>query len=412
MNPRIAVLTIGNELLDGDIADSNTQRMAEILAPHGFLLHWRTSVCDDPAAISEALLHLGGMNEVVIVSGGLGPTRDDLTANAAAHAFQRPLKKNLEALDVVRRFFKKLGREMTSHQEKQAMVPEDAEILDNKRGSAPGFALRHGKCLFAFLPGVPLEMEFMLQNSVLPLLNKIFPEVIPWHQKTFKLLGLPESSAESMLESLGLPDLFQVAICVKFPFVHVKLSLRDKEGAALLNRVAAKIRALYGDDLVAEDEETLAGNVAKLLIRSGRTLSLAESCTGGWIAKMLTDVPGSSAFLERGAVSYSNRAKNEWLEVPEEIFNGPGAVSEECALAMVRGIRRAAGTDLALAVTGIAGPEGGTPQKPVGTVFIALADVKEAKVTPFIFPGDRERVRFRTSCSALNLLRCHLLKNP
>jgi len=411
VKPRIAVLTIGNELLDGDIADSNTQRMAEILAPHGFLLHWRSSVGDDLEAIREALLHLGRSSDVVIVSGGLGPTRDDLTAEGAARAFQRPLKKNRDALEVIRRFFQMLGREMTPRQEKQAMVPETAKILNNERGSAPGFALRHEKCLFTFLPGVPLEMEFMLQNSVLPLLQERFPNVTPWHQKTFKVLGLPESSAESMLESLGLPDLFQVGICVKFPFVHIKLSLASKDGIDLLAQTAVQLRALYGENLVAEDDETLAGNVAGLLIRSGQTLSLAESCTGGWIAKTLTDIPGSSAFLERGAVSYSNQSKKAWLQVPEEILSGPGAVSEECARAMARGIRRAAGTDLALAVTGIAGPEGGTPQKPVGTVFIALADAKEEIVASFLFPGDRERVRFRTACTGLNLLRCHLLKN-
>ena len=369
MNPRIAVLTIGNELLDGDITDSNTQRMAEILVPYGFLLHQRISVCDDPAAIREALLHLGKFSDAVIVSGGLGPTRDDLTAEAAAHAFQLPLEKNHEALEVVRRFFRKLGREMTPRQEKQAMVPQGASILQNDRGSAPGFFLRHGTCLFTFLPGVPLEMEFMLRNLILPLLQKTFSEVIPWHQKTFKLLGYPESSAENMLDKLDLGNTFQIGICVKFPFVHIRLSLRNPDGPAILNQATAKIRALYGEHLVAEDDETLAENVVKLLLHSGKTLALAESCTGGWIAKMLTDIPGASAFLERGVVSYSNRAKNEWLQVPEEIFSGPGAVSEECALAMARGIRRAAGTDLALAVTGIAGPEGGTPQKPVGDCF-------------------------------------------
>ncbi len=412
MNPRIAALTIGNELLDGDIADSNTQRMAEIISRQGFLLHQRISVGDDPRAIGEALLYLGNLNDVVIVSGGLGPTRDDLTAEAAAQAFQLPLKKNQEALEVVRRFFKKLGREITLRQEKQAMVPNDATILKNDRGSAPGFFLRHQNCLFAFMPGVPQEMEFMLQHSVLPLLNENFPEAVPWHQKTFKLLGLPESNAESILDSLNLSDLFQIGICVKFPFVNIRLSLRDRKGPELLAQAGTKIRARFAEQLVAEDDETLVGNVAELLIRSGQTLSLAESCTGGWIAKMLTDIPGSSAFLERGAVTYSNRAKNNWLQVSEDIFNGPGAVSEECALAMVRGIRKASGSDLALAVTGIAGPDGGTPQKPVGTVFIALADARKEKVFPFLFPGDREKVRFRSACTALNLLRCHFLKYP
>ncbi len=410
VNPRIAVLTIGNELLNGDIADSNTQRMAEVLAPQGFVLHQRLSVNDDLEAISEALLFLGQKSHFVIVSGGLGPTRDDMTAEAAALALQRPLIKNKEALEVVRRFFKKLGREMTPHQEKQGMIPEGATILGNDRGSAPGFILQHENCRFAFLPGVPQEMAMMVRNSVLPLLQKIYPGIIPWRQKTFKLLGLPESTAESMLEKLNLPEIFQVAFCVNLPFVHVKLSLQEQEGDFLLNQVSSDVRAIYGEHLVAEDDETLAEIVTGLLIHSGKTLSLAESCTGGWIAKILTDVPGSSAFLERGAVSYSNEAKSDWLRVPEEIFSGPGAVSEECAIAMARGVRRTAGTDLAVSVTGIAGPEGGTPQKPVGTVFIALVDGEEEKVEHFLFYGDRERVRLRTVFSALNLVRCHLLK--
>jgi nicotinamide-nucleotide amidase len=272
--------------------------------------------------------------------------------------------------------------------------------------------LQHEKCRFAFLPGVPQEMEFMVRNSVLSILHDIYPEVIPWCQKTFIIFGLPESTAESMLEKLNLPEIFQVAFCVTFPFVHIKLSFKEKDGASMLIRASTKVRSAFGEHLVAEDDETLVENVAKLLIRSGKTLSVAESCTGGWIAKMLTDIPGSSAFLERGAVSYSNQAKNDWLRVPEEIFSGPGAVSEECALAMAHGVRHAAKTDLAVAVTGIAGPEGGTPQKPVGTVFIALVAEGEERVERFLFPGDRDRVRFRTACTALNFVRCNLLKNP
>jgi nicotinamide-nucleotide amidase len=412
VNPKISVLTIGNELLDGDIADSNTQRMAEILSSAGFVLSRRISVGDDLEAIREALLYLGGVSHFVIVSGGLGPTRDDLTAEAAALTFQRPLVKNEKALEVVKKFFQKLGREMTTRQEKQGMLPEGCTVLENDWGSAPGFILQNEKCRFAFLPGVPKEMELMIRNSVLPLLHDIYQEVIPWCQKTFILFGLPESTAESMLETLNLPEIFQVAFCVTFPFVHVKLNLQEKEGAELLNQISKEVRSAFGEHLVAEDDETLVENVTKLLMASGKTLSLAESCTGGWIAKMLTDIPGSSAFLERGAVSYSNKAKNDWLQVPEEIFSGPGAVSEECALAMAHGVRQAAETDLAVAVTGIAGPEGGTPQKPVGTVFIALVGEGEERVERFHFPGDRDRVRFRTACTALNFVRCHLLKHP
>ena len=205
MNPRISVLTIGNELLDGDIADSNTQRMAEILALGGFVLSRRLSVGDDLEAIREALLYLGRVSDFIIVSGGLGPTRDDLTAEAAALTFQRPLVKNEKALEVVKKFFQKLGREMTLRQEKQGMLPEGSTVLGNDRGSAPGFMLQHEKCRFAFLPGVPQEMEFMIRNSVLPMLYDIYQEVIPWCQKTFLLFGLPESTAESMLEKTRPP---------------------------------------------------------------------------------------------------------------------------------------------------------------------------------------------------------------
>jgi nicotinamide-nucleotide amidase len=409
MKPSIALLTIGNELLSGRIQDSNTRTMARVLVSHGLVPERTMTVADTPEAIREALLFLGSRHCFVVVSGGLGPTADDLTTAAAAEAFGRPLELYPEALEMVRAFFRRLGREMTGRQEKQAYLPHGAEILPNPQGSAPGFAVENHGCCFAFLPGVPAEMEEMLRHSVLPRLTAAFPASSRFREKAFTLMGLPESQAEVLLERLALPERIGVAFCASAPLIEVRLSVAATGDEPLLEEAAKQARRLYRDYLVAEDEETLAGRVARLLIASGKTLALAESCTGGWIAKLLTDIPGSSAFLERGAVVYANSAKHDWLRVSDAILNGPGAVSSECALAMARGVRAAAGSDIALSVTGIAGPSGGSEHKPVGTVFIGFSAEDKESAEQFLFPGDRNMVRWRTACTALNRLLRHLL---
>jgi len=412
MEPSIAVLTIGNEILNGRIQDTNTRTIARLLVARGLVAKRAMTVSDDSAAIKEALLLLGARHHFVVVSGGLGPTSDDLTAAAAAAAFNRPLCKDLQALDMVRAFFRRLGRKMTERQEKQALLPQGAVILPNPQGSAPGFFLDEGGCRLAFLPGVPAEMEEMMARSVLPLLGEAFPAAGNYRQKSFILMGLPESEAEALLEKIPLPPQTGVAFCVNFPLVEVRLSTTVENGLALLEETAPQVRRIYGEHLVAEDEDTLIEKVARLLIHSGKSLALAESCTGGWIAKILTDIPGSSAFLDRSAVVYANRAKRDWLGVPEDLLENHGAVSAECALAMARGARRGAACDIGLAVTGIAGPAGGSEQKPVGTVFIALAAKQEESVERFLFPGNRDRIRWRTVCTALDRLLRHLLRYP
>ena len=410
MKPSIAILTIGNELLNGRIQDTNTRAIARLLVAHGLLPERAMTIADDPAAIRETLVSLASRCRFVVVSGGLGPTADDLTTTAAAAAFDRPLRLNPEAYGMVSAFFRGLGREMSARQEKQAWLPDGSTVLPNPKGSAPGFAFQEGDCRFAFLPGVPQEMEAMMRGSVLPRMLEVFPQARGFRQKSFTLFGLPESEAEARLEQLGLADRIGVAFCVNFPLVEVRLSVVEEREEPLLKEAALQVRNLYGGHLVAEEDQTLAGEVARLLIGAGKTLALAESCTGGWIAKTLTDIAGSSAFLERSAVTYANSAKRDWLGVPDAVLNGPGAVSAECALAMGRGMRKAAASHIALAVTGIAGPAGGSEAKPVGTVFIALISETEEQVNRYQFPGDRERVRWRAVCTALDLLRRHLLK--
>lgn len=248
----------------------------------------------------------------------------------------------------------------------------------------------------------------MLRAAVLPRLEEEYPEAAPRRQRILRLFGLAEPQCEELLAGIDLPPGVEVAFAVDFPEIQVKLRAAGEDAESRLDRAEVAARRACDQFLVATGEESLAGNVARLLTNAELTLALAESCTGGLIAKLLTDLPGASVFFQGGAVTYANRAKQEWLGVSEAILAGPGAVSADCAKAMAQGIRRAAGSDLALAVTGIAGPDGGTPQKPVGTVFIALADRNETTAQGFRFPGDRQAVRTLTAFTALAWLRRHL----
>lgn len=404
MNLTIAVLTVGDELINGEMADTNTTAIARILGGEGYRLSESLTVGDVETDIAAALCALGARRDVVIVTGGLGPTGDDLTARAAARAFGRRLVLNDEALRQIRAFFAARNEAMDPRNEKQALLPQKAAILANDRGTAPGFVLSQEKTEFFFLPGVPDEMTAMLRESVLEALHRFSGGLPPRRERVLKVFGLSEVQTEELLEQV-LPPGVELAFGVDFPLVHVKLRACGEEAESLLDRGELAARRALDDFIVATGETTLAQNVASLLENAGLTLSLAESCTGGLIAKLLTDVPGSSSFFERGAVTYSNRAKEQWLGVGKKLLEEEGAVSEACALAMARGVRRAAATDLALAVTGIAGPTGGTADKPVGTVVLALVAPGVEQVQRFRFAGDRSQIRLMTACTALEWIR-------
>ncbi|MDT8423233.1 MAG: CinA family nicotinamide mononucleotide deamidase-related protein [Desulfuromonadales bacterium] len=404
-SPTIAVLTIGDELLNGELADTNTQRIARQLGDVGLSLREVATVPDDEDAIAAALLRLTAGYDALIVTGGLGPTADDLTARAAANAFERPLTLNDDALRRVRDFFVRRERPMHPRNEKQALLPRKSEVIPNPTGTAPGFWLQHNGCRCFFLPGVPSEMTVMLTASVLPVIEDAVG--LPLLLKRLHIFGLPEPEVEERLDALSLPASVRVAFGVEYPLVTIKLKADGAQADALV-AAAATLRVAFGEYLVAVDDETLPGVVGKALIAAEKTLALAESCTGGLIAKLLTDLPGASAFLERGAVTYANAAKHHWLGVSQRILEGEGAVSEACARDMAHGIRQQARTDLGLAVTGIAGPDGGTDGKPVGTVFIALATAEGETVRRYLFHGDRAQVRLMTAMMALEWLRRYL----
>ena len=405
---KIAVLTIGDELLNGEISDTNTRRIALALATRGLFIREVMSVGDDEDYISEALQELSARRQLVIVTGGLGPTHDDMTTRAAAKAFRLPLILNDEALQQIHAHFRRTGREMYAGNEKQALFPRKATLIPNLVGSAPGFRLQLDHCTLYFLPGVPAEMEPMLEASVLPLLQAALPPST-FVERIFTLIGVAEPQVENSLAAAGLPAGVMVGFGVTFPLVYLKLRACGVDAEELLDRSEPMVLRAVGDYLVARSKETLASVVARLLLRSGETLALAESCTGGMIAAQLTDIPGASAFLERGAVTYADKAKIGWLKVPAWMIEQEGAVSATTAKLMARGIRRAAATDFGLAVTGIAGPDGGTAEKPVGTVYMALATADGERVVCHHFGGSRDEIRRLSASHALDLLRRHLL---
>jgi nicotinamide-nucleotide amidase len=410
MSLSIAVLTIGDELLDGSLSDSNTARIAALLGAQGLVLRESLTIGDREPDIISALLGLVKLQDVVIVTGGLGPTADDLTARAAAKAFNRRLVLNDEALQQIREYFLRQGREMHPRNEKQALMPQKVMVMPNRVGTAPGFILHQdGHDLF-FLPGVPAEMIVMLEEQVLPHLRQRSSSQNRQQERVLRVFGLSEPKIEALIEQAGVPEGLRIAFGVEFPFVLLKLRASGEAAHALLEQAEQLSRQALGDCVVARGSESLAAVVGRRLTAAGQTLALAESCTGGLVSSLLTEAPGASAFLQCSAVVYANRAKQDILGVTEEILERDGAVSEACALAMAQGVRQRAGSDLALAITGIAGPEGGSEQKPVGTVYLALCGEGLEQVKGYRFGGTREQIRLLAANMALDWIRRHL--NP
>lgn len=407
----IATLSIGDELLCGEVVDTNQSQIAGRLFAAGLPVARHLTVADDQEAIAAALSELAARCQAIVVTGGLGPTPDDLTAAAAARAAGVALEPSAQALAHLARCSERVPGGLHPANDRQALVPHGSSLIPNPLGTACGFQLTLAGARCFFLPGVPFEMERMLEQSVLPaLLAEAGGD--RGVRSTLKLFGVSEAAAAAELDGLlpeGSP--VQLAYCVKFPEVHLILRAPARHGA-LLEAAGAAVRDRLGRYLFAEDGETMDSTLAALFRESRLTLALAESCTGGLIAERITRSAGSSAWFLEGAVTYSNAAKQRMLGVPAELIESRGAVSAEVASAMARGARAASGADLALSVTGIAGPDGGTPEKPVGTVFIALAHRGGCLVEPFQFPGDRDRVRSITCFSALNLLRNYLLALP
>ena len=412
---KISTLSIGDELICGQIIDSNAATIAAALIRQGLRVQRHVTVGDSEPDIIQVLTDLGHGNDAIIATGGLGPTVDDLTTLAVAHATGRRLVVNEEAKEHLYKMTSRfVARPVSQINEKQAMLPTKTTLIPNPTGTACGFHLMHNGCHMFFMPGVPSEMSVMLRDSVIPFLTDRDTKKRVIRSVDLNVFGLGEPRVDELLAGVVRPDQgLQLGICVSFPAIRVTLRAEaDSEDAAnaLLAPALRAAREKLGDHVFSEGDVTLDEAIAAMLPQHGLTLSLAESCTGGMIAQHITSIAGSSRYFLEGAVTYGNFSKIRGLGIPAGLIEEKGAVSAEVAAAMAKGIRSVAGSDLGLAVTGIAGPDGGTDEKPVGTVFISLAAPDGCWTERFLFGRGRADIRTRTAWTALDWLRRYLLR--
>ncbi|MCL6552847.1 MAG: competence/damage-inducible protein A [Firmicutes bacterium] len=410
---RAELISVGTELLLGQITDTNAVYLARLLASYGVDLPYKQTVGDNLERLQAALRLALGRADLVITTGGLGPTEDDLTVEAVAAVLGVPLVHDEEVARDIAAFFAQRRRQPPDTVFRQARIPQGARVIPNRRGTAPGLMVpADGRTLFLF-PGVPHEMEGLVADGLIPWLAARSGGVVI-RSRVVRIAGLGESVVEERVRDLMHGTNPTVAPLAKLGEVHLRITAKGAPDAveAMLAEMEAALRARLGDAVFGLDDETLQEVTARLLIERRTTLAVAESCTAGLVAARLTERPGASAFLKAGYVPYSNEAKVRDLEVPASLLAEHGAVSAPVAAAMADGARRRAGADLGLAVTGIAGPTGGTEAKPVGLVYIGLASTGPPQVEEVRFGSSlaREIVRHLAAQTALNLLRLALVR--
>jgi nicotinamide-nucleotide amidase len=406
-----AIISIGNELLAGDTVDTNASYLAGQLLSRGIPTVGVLTVADEISSIVDALRQATDHADVVLVTGGLGPTGDDLTRQALAAFLGVELRFHQELLEQIAEFFARGGLEMAATNRSQAFLPAGTRALQNSQGTAPGMAVEYRGKFIACMPGVPAEMRRMFADHLSgPLRELAGGQAVV----TRKLMccGAGESAIAAMLGDRmqrGRNPLVNTTAEVGVVAVHIVASASDRAAAEqMAQRRRDELCGILGDIVYGYDDQTLAEVVGLALSECGGTLAVAESCTGGLLSKLITDVPGSSRYFKCGWVTYSNEAKIRDLNVDNMLLQQHGAVSEPVAEAMARGARQRAATDYAIAITGIAGPDGGTELKPVGLVYIALDDAEGSRCQRFVFPHGRPNIRLRSALAALNMLRMEL----
>jgi nicotinamide-nucleotide amidase len=410
---RAEIIAVGTELLLGQITDTNATYIARLLAQFGVDVLYKQTVGDNADRVRGAVRLALSRSDLVIMTGGLGPTEDDLTAEAVAEAIGVPMVRDQAVADAIAGFFARRKRTAPESIFRQARIPAGAQVIPNHRGTAPGLIVPAAERTIFLFPGVPREMEGLVEDGLVPWLRaRQGNEVIL--SRVLRIAGLGESVVEERVRDLIHEDNPTVAPLAKVGEVHLRITGKGSPGTvtALIARSEDNLRARLGDAVFGVDEETLQEVTARLLIDRGVTLAVAESCTGGLIASRLTELPGSSAFLLAGFVTYSNDAKVRDLGVPDALIAAHGAVSGEVVAAMADGARRRTGALMGLAVTGIAGPTGATPTKPVGLVFLGLATPDGTRVEELNLgqePG-RAGIRHLTAQAAINLVRLTLLR--
>ena len=406
------IIAVGSELLTPDRLDTNSLFLTEELNKLGIEVLRKTIVGDDRDLLAEAFRDALNRVPVVISSGGLGPTEDDLTRETVAELLGRRLQRNEDVVRHIEARFRSFKRDMPEVNLRQAMVPEGAEVLENPRGTAPGLWIEDKGRMVALLPGPPRELKPLFIEQVLPRLQRRVSGVRMFHRE-LRVTGLGESHVEERIRPIYLryKDVHTTILAAPG---EIQIHLRTWTGDALhaettLDEIVRSFELALGDRIFAHQGISLEMVVAELLTANRATIATAESCTGGLLAERLTRIPGSSNYFLGGVVSYSNERKTVWTEVPAELIAAKGAVSAEVAVALAEGIRRSVGSTFGVGITGIAGPGGGSEEKPVGTVHIALAAPGGTKERLVHLPGDREGIRFYASQIALDMVRVHYL---
>jgi len=407
------IIAIGSELLTPTKTDTNSLWLTEKLNEIGIEVKLKTIVGDDKMRLEETIRDALKRSDIVISTGGLGPTEDDITRSVAAQAIGRKLVYHEEITENLRERFRAWGREMPEINKRQAYVIEDAEILPNPNGSAVGMSVKIGEKLLVILPGPPRENQPMFLDFILPKLRETAGEIFV-KRKILRVSGIGESAVDEAIAPI-YKTFETVETSILFNKSEIELHLTAKaesetEAEKTLNELAEKIVEKLGIAVFAMNGELMEEVIGKLLSESGKTVSIAESCTGGLVSERLTEVSGSSAYFIETAVTYANEAKIRTLKIAPELIENFGAVSKEVAEAMAKGMREKSRTDYAISITGIAGPTGGTEEKPVGLVFIGFADVVQVKSFRIVLPGDRYLIRWRASQAALDYLRRQILK--
>ena len=408
------IIAVGSEMLTPDRTDTNSLFLTGELNKLGIEVVRKTIVGDNRDLLAEAFR--GALNRVplIIASGGLGPTEDDLTRETVAELLGRKLRRDDAILRYIEGRFRQLGREMPAVNVRQAMVPEGAEVLENPRGSAPGLWIEDAGRILALLPGPPRELKPMFGEQVLPRLERR-SSGIRMFQRELRVAGMGESSVEQRIKPIytRYADV-NTTILAAPGEIQIQLRIWTKDAAQAqktLEEIVKGLEIALTDRIFSQDGSSMEEVVARMLTLNNATISVAESCTGGLLAQRLTSIAGSSSYFLGGAVCYSNELKTAWADVPPELIQAKGAVSGEVAMALADGIRRRVGSTLGAGITGIAGPSGGSEEKPVGTVHIALAHAGGVKERGVRFPGDRETIRWHASQLALDMVRIHFLYN-
>jgi len=409
-SPRVQLLLTGNELMTGDIVDTNSIMMAKLFKELGLEISRKVTVADDLSLLVSEINHMTNTSDILIINGGLGPTIDDLTAQALAQAIGVELIEHPQALSHIRQWCEQRGSELNAPNLKQAILPKGCQIIANRTGSAVGFYVRYNDCDIYCTPGVPHELKTMLIEQVVPEVTKQLPASLITNVTRLQVFGLGESSLQALIDQHlpNWPTDIELGFRAGMPLLEVKLTTNTASGLALKTLWQNKLANVLGDHLIAEiidKPKSLAEHLLANLQQQNLKVTTAESCTGGLIASKLTEISGSSSSFEAGYVTYSNEMKTAMLDVPTNVLQQYGAVSESVVIAMAKGALLKSNADLTIAVSGIAGPNGGSEDKPVGTVWLAWGSADEIHTQCLLLPYKRRQFQQFVAAIGLDLLR-------